>query len=170
MNEETKTAESVSDVNENAAEDVMLDHEIESDAEDTASRLHEMVKSASEEAKLEKLAMPSPKTARLTYSAYADMRPANTSVYAPARTGTYFWLLVLTSIPVIGYIIAVIAACASKKLAVKRFLTAVIMAQTLILLVIAALVCVAVFAYKIDLVGYFKEILPLLKECVAALK
>lgn len=162
MNEETKTIDT--------AEETVLDPEIESDAQNTASRLHEMVKSAAEEAKLEKLAMPSPKTARLAYSAYSDMRPAKTSIYAPARTGTYFWLLLLTAIPVIGFIIAVIVAFASKKLAVKRFMTAVIMAQTLILLMIAAIVCVAVFAFKIDLIGYFKEIVPLLKECILALK
>lgn len=163
MNEETKNIDTVEKTD-------ALDPEIESDAEDTASRLHEMVKTAAEEAKLEKLAMPSPKTARLSYSAYSDMRPAKDSVYAPARTGAYFWLLLLTAIPVIGFVIAVIVAFASKKLAVKRFMTAVIMAQTLILLAIAALVCVAVFAFKIDLIGYFTEILPLLKECVAALK
>lgn len=161
MNEETKTVDT--------AAETALDSEIQSDAEDTASRLHEIVRNASEEAKSEKLAVPSPKTARLAYSAYSDMRPAESSVYAPAGTGAYFWLLILTSIPVIGFIIAVIVACASKKLAVKRFLTAVILVQTLMLLVIAALVCVAVFAFRIDLIGCFEAMLPHLKACVSAL-
>ncbi len=164
MNDEMKFAGPEADIK------ASLENEIDSEAEDTAVRLHELVRTASEEAKLEKLSMPSPKTARLSYSAYSDMRPDNGSIYAPAKTGTYFWLIVLTAIPVIGFIAAAIIAFASKKLAVKRFLTAVLLAQVLVLVIIAALVCVGVFVFKLDLWTWFETITPLLGECIEALK
>ncbi len=160
---------SVTEANSAQSESILND-DISSDAEDTAILLHDMVKSASKEAKLERLAMPSRKTARLAYSAYSDMRPAKSSAYAPASIGTYFWLLILTSIPAIGFIAAAIFAFASKKLAIKRFTTAVLFVQVLALLIAAILVCIAVFVWKLDPIGYFNEIAPLLEQCIDALK
>ncbi len=171
MNEEMKFTEpEITDNNPQTNTEPELDPEIEAEAEDAASRLYEEVRSAAEEAKLEKLSMPSPKTARLSYSAYSDMRPDKSSVYAPASIGAYLGLILLTSIPVMGFIVAVIFACAAKRLAVKRLMIAVIVSQLVLLTAIAVFVCVSVFALKIDLIAYLKEVSPLLSQCVKAFK
>lgn len=143
---------------------VYLEAEVESDAEEIASRLHEMIKQASDEAKLEKSAAPSPKTARLSYSAYSDMRPSDDSIYAPAGIFTYFWLLILASIPVIGFISAVIIAFAAKKLAIKRVATAIIAVQTLILLIVAVFVSLSVFVWETNPLDFVKDTFEFLKN------
>ncbi len=166
MNEEIKSIVSEDESKTSTGATVTLDSEIESDAEDTASRLHEMIKQASEEAKLEKSTAPSPKTARLSYSAYSDMRPSKDSVYAPVGIFSYFGLLILTAVPVIGFIAAIIFAFASKKLAVKRFATAVIAVQTLLLLAVAVIISVSVFVLGINPIDCVKATFDFLKDYV----
>lgn len=164
MNEEIKSIVSADEAEAPKEVTVTLDSEIESDAEDTASRLHEMIKQASEEAKLEKSAAPSPKTARLSYSAYSDMRPSKDSVYAPVGIFSYFGLLILTAVPVIGFIAAIVFAFAAKKLAFKRLATAVIAVQTLFLLVTAIAIIVAVFVLGVDPLDCVGSTLDFLKD------
>lgn len=164
MNEEIKSIVSADEAEAPKEVTVTLDSEIESDAEDTASRLHEMIKKASEEAKLEKSTAPSPKTARLSYSAYSDMRPSKDSVYAPVGIFSYFGLLILTAVPVIGFIAAIIFAFAANKLAVKRLSTAVIAVKTLFLLAVAVILTVFVFVLGIDPIDCVKSTLDFLKD------
>lgn len=61
------------------------------------------------------------KTARLQYSAYSDMCPAPKSYYAPISPVSYTWMMVLFSIPVIGFFIAIIYASTANKLAKRNF-------------------------------------------------
>lgn len=61
------------------------------------------------------------KTARLQYSAYSDMCPAPKSYYAPISPAAYTWMMVLFSIPVIGFFIAIIYASTANKLAKRNF-------------------------------------------------
>ena len=61
------------------------------------------------------------KTARLQYSAYSEMCPSPKSYYAPISPLSYTWMMVLFSIPVIGFFIAIIYASTANKLAKRNF-------------------------------------------------
>lgn len=125
--------------------------------------LSEIVKNTVLEAEAEKKAMPAPETARLTYSAYADMKPCPTSVYAPMNEWGYALMLVLCSIPVLGLVISIIFAAAAKKLARRQLALSFIIINALFIAVlgIAALVCV--LALKIDLLVHLRQLLTYLE-------
>lgn len=86
--------------------------------------------------------LPSPKTARLSYCAFADMRPAPGSKYAPMGLFGYIAVLVATSIPVVGFIAAAIIALSSKKLACRRLALAILLIKTFILVVLGTFIII----------------------------
>ncbi len=98
--------------------------------------------------------IPSPAVARLTYSAYAEMRPSPASKYAPMEIWGYIALLFFTAIPVAGFIAAVVVALVSKKLARKRLATAVVILRAVLFALLAAAAIVAVAVFHVDLAAY----------------
>lgn len=102
----------------------------------------------------EPLTLPPPKTARLTYSAYADMRPSPKSKYAPMGLGGYVLMLLAAVIPVFGFIVSVIVACASKKLARRRLALAIIIVSALLAALAAAAALTAQYVFDVDVLGY----------------
>lgn len=114
--------------------------ETEKTEELTKEDLREMIKLTELEAEEEKRSIPKPETARLTYSAYSDMRPVKSSVYAPIGIFNYIGMLLLFDIPVIGFIASLIYTCAAKKLARKRFAAAVLILKVIGLVLLSAFV------------------------------
>lgn len=97
--------------------------------------------------------LPPPKTARLTYSAYAEMRPSPTSKYAPMGIFGYIAILLITSIPVVGFIAATVIACVSRKLACSRLATAIVLIRAFFLIVAGIVVMYLIYVLKIDVAG-----------------
>lgn len=95
--------------------------------------------------------IPSPAVARLTYSAYAEMRPSPASKYAPMGIWGYIALLFFTAIPVVGFIAAAVVALVSKKLARKRLAAAVVILRAVLFALLAAAAIVAVAVFHVDL-------------------
>lgn len=110
------------------------------------------------EAKAKNDAMPSPQTARLTYSAYADMKPCRESVYSPLGVMNYIGILLMTAIPVLGFIIAVIYALAAKNVARHRLATAIVILQTILISLTVAAVLVALFVLELDVMSLAKTL------------
>lgn len=102
---------------------------------------------------------PKPETARLIYSAYAEMRPAPSSKYAPMGMLGYIAMLAVTAIPVVGFIIAAVVAFASKKLARKRLCAAVVILRAVLFALLAAAAAVLIFVYDIDILGRVSSLL-----------
>ena len=141
MAEESDTAEETAEATETTEND--LTDPAPADKEDTESDTEEVDETAEP-----KTPLPSPKTARLAYSAYAEMRPSPSSRYAPMSLFGYIALLVPALIPVIGLIVCAITACASKKVARRRLALAIVLIHAFI--IIAAGIAAAVFIYVLD--------------------
>ena len=97
--------------------------------------------------------MPSPSVARLVYSAYSDMTPSPKSKYAPAGLLTYIGMVILTSIPVIGLISAMVIALCAKRVAVHRFALAVVIVRTAFWAAAAVAAAIAVYGFHVDIFG-----------------
>ena len=102
---------------------------------------------------------PKPETARLIYSAYAEMRPAPSSKYAPMGIFGYIAMLAVTAIPVVGFIIAAVTALASKKLARRRLCAAVVILRAVLFALLAAAAAILIFVYKVDILGRVSSLL-----------
>ncbi len=126
--------------------------------------LDKMVKNAIYEAEAEKKSMPTPETARLTYSAYADMKPCPSSIYAPVSEWGYALMLVLCSIPVLGFVISIILAATAKKLARRRLAISFIIVNAILLIVLGTAVLVCVLALKIDIIESIRQFLVYLAD------
>ncbi len=104
-------------------------------------------------------AAPRPETARLIYSAYAEMRPAPSSKYAPMGVPGYIAMLAVTAIPAVGFVIAAVLALASKKVARRRLCAAVVILRAVLFALLAAAAAVLVLVYKVDLIGWASSLL-----------
>lgn len=128
-NDETAVIEGTAEVSEEDTESVAADDAAgsadESDAPEPARPL------------------PSPKTARLSYCAFAEMRPSPKSRYAPMSIPGYIAVLVLTAIPAAGLIIAAVLSIASKKVARRRLAIAILLIQTVLIAAAGTLVIVS---------------------------
>ena len=102
--------------------------------------------------------LPSPKTARLLYCAFSEMRPSPESKYAPMSLFGYIVMLAATSVPVAGFIAAAIVACVSKKLARKRLALAVVLIRTFLIVVSGAALAVAMLVFDLDLSGIMSSL------------
>lgn len=121
----------------------------------TREELREMIEMTELEAKEEKRNMPSPRSARLTYSAYSDMRPCKDSTYAPIGIFSYVGMLILFGIPVIGLFASIIFTCASKKLAAKHLSAAVLIIKIVSVLLLAVFVLI----FRQNLIGIYNDIM-----------
>lgn len=121
----------------------------------TREELREMIEMTELEAKEEKRNMPSPRSARLTYSAYSDMRPCKDSIYSPVGILSYTGMLILFGIPVIGLFASIIFACISKKLAVKHLSAAVLIIKIVSVLLLTAFVLI----FRQNLIGIYNDIM-----------
>ncbi len=110
------------------------------------------------EAKAKNDAMPSPQTARLTYSAYADMKPCRESVYSPLGVRNYIGILLLSAIPVLGFVIAVIYALAAKNVARHRLAVAIVILKTILITLVVAAVLVMLFVFELDMLALAKTL------------
>ena len=153
--DDVATEDVIEDTKSESAENEAADDDDDDDDDDVISpeELKAIVKSETAAAEAEKRAMPSPETARLTYSAYADMKPCRESVYSPIGVFNYIGILLLTGIPAVGFIIAVIYAFASKKLARRRIATAIVVLQAILFALIGAAVAVAIFVFDVDILA-----------------
>ncbi len=132
--------------------------EVSKAEEITPETVKEDIRLAALEAEAEKRSMPKPAAARLTYSAYSDMRPDDGSIYAPIGIWSYIGMIILFGIPVIGYICSIIYSFAAKKLARKRFAIAVFVIKTVSLLLIAASVITVFVLFGDRIMGMIRDI------------
>jgi hypothetical protein len=72
--------------------------------------------------------------------AKADDVPTHGSPYAVVGTGTYFWMSVLFTLPVVGWIVCLVTAFAAKRVNLRNYARAV-----LIMLIIGAMFSVALY-------------------------
>lgn len=126
--------------------------------------LDEIVKNTILDAEAEKRSMPTPETARLTYSAYADMKPCPTSIYAPMSEWGYALMLVLCSIPALGFVLSIIFAATAKNLARRRLALSFIIVNAVFLIVFGVAVLVCVLALKIDIIESIRQLLVYLAD------
>lgn len=75
---------------------------------------------------------------------YADPEPAPVPTYKAVSTGAYFWLLLLFSIPVIGFISCIIFSFAPKNASLKHFARAILIWMLICLIVTG--ICVGILA------------------------
>ena len=83
--------------------------------------------------------LPKPQTARLSYCSISEMRPSPESKYAPMG--------------VFGFIVAVITALASKKLARSRLAAASAILHAAVIFLLSASYAVAELVFHIDVTG-----------------
>ena len=100
---------------------------------------------------------PHPSVARLIYSAYSEMRPAPGTRYAPLGIAGYSGLLLLTLIPVIGLLSAMILTLTAKRAAVQHFCAAVVILRTLFWVIAAVAIAIAVYLFRVDVFGLIFE-------------
>ena len=97
--------------------------------------------------------LPKPQTARLSYCSISEMRPSPESKYAPMGVFGYIVMLFFTSLPVVGFIVAVITALASKKLARSRLAAASAILHAAVIFLLSASYAVAELVFHIDVTG-----------------
>ncbi len=106
--------------------------------------------------------LPEPKTARLTYCAISGMRPSPDSKYAPMSLFGYVVMLVALSLPVVGFVAAVVTAFVSRKLARRRLAAASAILHAIVFAALAAAYMIATIAFKVDIVDVLSALLSAL--------
>ncbi len=98
--------------------------------------------------------LPKPQTARLSYCSISEMRPSPESKYAPMGVFGYIVMLFFTSLPVLGFIVAVITALASKKLARSRLAAASAILHAAVIFLLSVSYAVAELVFHVDVTGF----------------
>lgn len=136
-----------------AAENTAADTGVSVDETEEGSSVEAVTETERINAEAKPEALPSPKTARLTYSSYAEMRPSPSSKYAPMSLGGYILMLIIALIPGVGFIASAIIACSSKKLARQRLALAIVLITTVLIVILGALAFVVIYVFDVDVVG-----------------
>lgn len=128
------------------------------DADRTENEAEEIEEIDSAEEAMQPHRIPGPETARLVYSAYAEMRPSPGSKYAPMGLFGYILILLATSVPVVGFIAAVVVAIVSKKLARKRLAASIAIIRAVLFALLGIAAAVAVLAFDFDIASQLSSL------------